>query len=172
MKTNRIISKSKKSITRSLIVMAAATLVLTLPNRVLADRPLFVDLNYQYEDDQTYCVPVLVSASGRFIERLSDSGDLTLIEPIKTDYTSLVTGKTVSVRSSGPVTESYTDAGLVLTIRGASVITGGTGTWHVAGLVEVLITFDPMTGEEIDVILRETGSESGDFAEVLCAALQ
>ena len=172
-KTDRIISKSGKSVTRNLTLMAAAALILTMPNRVFADQPVFVDLNYQYEDDQTYCVPVLVNDSGRIIEKgLFGSGDLTMIEPITTVYTSLVTGKTVSVRTAGPLTFSYTYTGLVITIRGAGVVTGGTGAWHVAGLFEYVVTFDPITGEESDVTLKETGSQSGDFAEVLCAALQ
>ena len=88
-------------------------LLLGAPGRATAEKPFVFDVEATFVDTETYCVPVLIHTYGRVIERgLFGGGPLTLIEPFKTDYTNLETGKTVRVVHGGVVTEAFEPEGI------------------------------------------------------------
>ena len=159
--------------TRWVIGAALAIALLTLAtNRAAAEKPFIFDIDFAFVDTETYCVPALVHSTGRIIERgLFSGGPLTLIEPLKTEFTNLENGKTVTVVHGGVVTESFEEDGLVITLTGASLIQGH-GPPTDAGIFEYIVTFDPVTGEEIDEVIRAVGIHAESFLDALCAALQ
>jgi hypothetical protein len=145
------------------------TLLIGAAPAAAAAKPFIFHLDFEYQDDWTCGIPVWVHVTGQIIERFGQD-ELTLIESLKTEWTNLDTGKTVTTRLAGPFTYQADGAWLY---QGMVLIQQPGGAWVDAGLTETVLDYDPETGEVTEVVIRSAGNGNfGGFNDALCAALQ
>ena len=175
MKTNRTADLKLRPLTTVLSLVAIATaLLVSDPSRAVSGKPYVNDIDWEWLDTESYCVPVHGQVTGRFIFQPGDDGYpvYTDIQQLKFEWTNLNTGKTVSAETAVRLTDSYLgDFGLVDVLTGVVLIHQGNGVWLDAGMT-VTIVYDPVTGEYLNLTVRDDGTHPVSYNDALCAALQ
>src|SRR5215813_1349527 len=96
MKANR-----SKTINLAVIgIIAAVALMANTPIRAEAGRHFVFHVDQTYVDTESYCVPVMAHMTGTIVIGFNDE-EISIVQPLKTEWTNLETGKTVTTQVAG-----------------------------------------------------------------------
>jgi hypothetical protein len=177
MKTERIHGLKSNCRAIALAAITALAMLAVLPNNASAAKPYIFDIDDTYVDDSSFCEPVLVRTTGRWVSLWMNKGkgyEYLGPQHFKSEYTSLATGNSVSVKAAGAANiVSSDECSAVLESIGAfAVIKNGNQTTAIGGLVTFRVDF--CTGEMTILKIAGAGFQGGEVnvADLICAALQ
>jgi len=139
-------------------------------SRAATGRPSVGHVDGTYQDVLPCGIPVEIHYSIVLIFHFGADG-YTELQRTSLDWTNLQNGKTVTSLAAGNFTQSFT-GDFPNTFRGTVLIMQGPGQFVDAGLVEIVLTYDPVTDTYPEVTVKSVGNHPGDFNDALCAALQ
>jgi hypothetical protein len=179
MKTERTKIIKRKTLAVALALAGAAMLVATPVSVAGLPHALKDSVDYTYFDYWSFCEPVQVHVTGVQVNVAPIGSSYIVMAPqnLKQEYTSLITGNSVSVEFVGNVIYGIEvdDSGEVFEVTGGVVIKNGKQTLVFGGLVRIHLNFE--TGEL--TVLKVAGTrgdpflaERESFADLICAALQ
>ena len=157
-----------------LLVAGLLSILAVLP--AVAAPPEIIDINDVFVDDflsEACGFPVQVNVTGQLITRARDGTQDTTAANYQTTFTNLESGMSFTARTSGLERISSTDTTVTYSFSGGSkaVIPGRGAVYINVGRFVETVTFDPKTGDVIDVDTVREGRADENGIEIGCALL-
>lgn len=157
-------------------LLVASLLTILAVQPAFAAPPTIIDVKEKFEDvglTQACGFPVEVSVTGQLIVRSRDGTEDTTGANYQVTFTNVESGKSFTLRTSGLQRISSTDTSSTFSFFGGDkIVVPGMGAVFInVGKFVQTVTFDPQTGEVIDVEIVREGRDAELSAQLICSLL-